>query len=722
MVKVRDSLPLNDSGKINIGEYLKRLNAHDKNIINIESFTEIIHNLMLYQVDSINLQSGLMIVELLDEMGLGTDTLTAGLLWGALGCGAKAFSDKHKLQGIDSLLIDLQKFDELSTHNVAKDPNNIDKIKKMLLAVVDDIRVVMIKLAHHTCEMHQATKAKEDRKIFLAELSENIYSPLANRLGIGQLKWELEDLSFRFKQPQAYKNIAKLLDEKRINRQDYISNVVHELNVALIAQEISGEISGRAKHIYSIWKKMKRKMVPYNEIYDVRALRIVTDTIADCYSVLGVIHSIWQHVPKEFDDYIANPKANGYQSLHTAVVGPEGRVLEVQIRTREMHDLSELGIASHWRYKEGGKYDELYQQKIAEIRALLDWHNEFTQQGATPEIANELFEDQVYVLTPKGDIIDLPQDSTPLDFAYAIHTEVGHKCRGAKINGKMCTLTSKLKSGSIVEIITAKQGRPSRDWLNPSLQFVKTTRAKAKIQAWLKKQNRSENINDGREALIKEVKRLGIAPYDLAELIKATPNCRNEDEFYISIAVGDIKIGTIINTIHREERDKREPESFVKKSANVRKPSMNEICIDGVNDMMYRTAKCCNPLPGEEIVGYVTIGNGVSVHKKECGNIINAKSRQMNRMIEVKWGQDTSSSYSADIIVYAYQRGNLLKDITSVLAKENVDVIGIDTDFNNKNMQTTFKIKISVGNIELLSNVMHKIQRIPNIVDISRVV
>lgn len=721
MVKIRETLPEDNSGNIDAQNFLKRIEFSKNELINNNSLPQIIEKLSCYSdVSPENLRSGLMIVEILNDMGLGIDTLTAGMLWGSIGERAYGFAHEFGLENVYKLLEELKKFDDLSTYNIIKDPDNIDKIKKMLLAVVGDIRVVMIKLAHHTCEMHQSTKASDERKMLLADLSDNIYAPLANRLGIGQLKWELEDFSFRFKQPDAYKNIAKLLDEKRLDRQEYIAKVVSSLHSALKKQNVSGEISGRAKHIYSIWKKMKRKMVPYNEIYDVRAIRVITDTIADCYSALGIVHSIWQHVPKEFDDYIANPKANGYQSLHTAVVGPEGRVLEVQIRTREMHDLAELGIASHWRYKEGGKYDELYQQKIAEIRSLLDWQSEFTQQDSSPEVTSELFEDRVYVLTPKGDIVDLPHGSTPLDFAYAIHTEVGHKCRGAKVNGKMCTLTTKLQTGAIIEVITAKQGRPSRDWLNSSLGFVKTARARAKIQSWLKKQNRAENISDGKEMLTKELKRLGIYTYNISELVSFSPNCNTEEDLYLAIAVGDIKIGTIINAIHRQEQYKREEEPLIKKPNTVRKPSTNEIYIDGVQDMMYRTAKCCNPLPGEEILGYVTVGHGVSVHNQDCPNIINAKHRQSDRMIEVQWGNKVSNSYGADIMVVAYQRGSLLKDITSLLAKENVDVLSIDTETSKKHLQSMFRLKVQVNSIELLSSVMSKINQLPNVTDVYR--
>jgi GTP pyrophosphokinase len=588
----------------------------------------------------------------------------------------------------------------------------------MLLAMVEDVRVVLIKLADRLHNMRTLYHLPEDKQKRIARETLDIYAPLANRMGIWQVKWELEDLALRYLEPDTYKKIAKLLDEKRIDREKYIKRVIDEINAELKKANISAEVSGRPKHIYSIWKKMKRKGVDFNEIFDVRAVRILVESVADCYAALGVVHTLWAHVPKEFDDYIATPKGNNYQSLHTAVIGPEGRTLEVQIRSRDMHERAELGLASHWRYKEGGKFDPGFEQKIAWLRQLLEWKDEESDAGGfVDRFKAEVFEDRVYVITPKGNVVDLAYGATPLDFAYHIHTEIGNRCRGAKINGNIVPLTYTLKTGEQVEILQSRTGTPSRDWLNPHLGYLKTSRAKAKVRTWFKQLDQEKNIAAGRAVLDKELSRLGLANIgheNIAERLHFDKN----DDLYAAIGRGDVSATQIANAA-QDVTVALHPDTYFLKNISTTKPSdqRDTVKIHGVGNLMTNMARCCKPVAGDPIVGYITQGRGVTIHRADCKNILR---QPHERLIEVSWNTESGAMYLVDIVVSAYDRQGLLRDITGILSDEKVNVIAVNTMTDVRDHMASMKLSIEISGIAQLSRLLARINQLPNVIDVKR--
>ena len=595
---------------------------------------------------------------------------------------------------------------------------NAESLRKMLLAMVEDVRVVLIKLADRLHNMRTLYHLPEDKQKRIARETLDIYAPLANRMGIWQVKWELEDLALRYLEPDTYKKIAKLLDEKRIDREKYIKRVIDEINAELKKANISAEVSGRPKHIYSIWKKMKRKGVDFNEIFDVRAVRILVESVADCYAALGVVHTLWAHVPKEFDDYIATPKGNNYQSLHTAVIGPEGRTLEVQIRSRDMHERAELGLASHWRYKEGGKFDPGFEQKITWLRQLLEWKDEESDAGGfVDRFKAEVFEDRVYVITPKGNVVDLAYGATPLDFAYHIHTEIGNRCRGAKINGNIVPLTYTLKTGEQVEILQSRTGTPSRDWLNPHLGYLKTSRAKAKVRTWFKQLDQEKNIAAGRAVLDKELSRLGLANIgheNIAERLHFDKN----DDLYAAIGRGDVSATQIANAA-QDVTVALHPDTYFLKNISTTKPSdqRDTVKIHGVGNLMTNMARCCKPVAGDPIVGYITQGRGVTIHRADCKNILR---QPHERLIEVSWNIDSGAMYLVDIVVSAYDRQGLLRDITGILSDEKVNVIAVNTMTDVRDHMASMKLSIEISGIAQLSRLLARINQLPNVIDVKR--
>jgi GTP pyrophosphokinase len=595
---------------------------------------------------------------------------------------------------------------------------NAESLRKMLLAMVEDVRVVLIKLADRLHNMRTLYHLPEDKQKRIARETLDIYAPLANRMGIWQVKWELEDLALRYLEPDTYKKIAKLLDEKRIDREKYIKRVIDEINAELKKANISAEVSGRPKHIYSIWKKMKRKGVDFNEIFDVRAVRILVESVADCYAALGVVHTLWAHVPKEFDDYIATPKGNNYQSLHTAVIGPEGRTLEVQIRSRDMHERAELGLASHWRYKEGGKFDPGFEQKIAWLRQLLEWKDEESDAGGfVDRFKAEVFEDRVYVITPKGNVVDLAYGATPLDFAYHIHTEIGNRCRGAKINGNIVPLTYTLKTGEQVEILQSRTGTPSRDWLNPHLGYLKTSRAKAKVRTWFKQLDQEKNIAAGRAVLDKELSRLGLANIgheNIAERLHFDKN----DDLYAAIGRGDVSATQIANAA-QDVTVALHPDTYFLKNISTTKPSdqRDTVKIHGVGNLMTNMARCCKPVAGDPIVGYITQGRGVTIHRADCKNILR---QPHERLIEVSWNTESGAMYLVDIVVSAYDRQGLLRDITGILSDEKVNVIAVNTMTDVRDHMASMKLSIEISGIAQLSRLLARINQLPNVIDVKR--
>ncbi|MCW8935906.1 MAG: bifunctional (p)ppGpp synthetase/guanosine-3',5'-bis(diphosphate) 3'-pyrophosphohydrolase [Gammaproteobacteria bacterium] len=599
-------------------------------------------------------------------------------------------------------------------------PEQIERLRRMLLSMIDDVRVMLIKLAYRVQRLRMMAGKDTPQRLIIAKETLNIFTPLANRLGLGQLKWEMEDLSFRFIEPLAYKRIAKLLEGRRDEREKYIKDAVEEISTMLDINGIEAEIYGRPKHIYSIWKKMTAKHKEFSELFDVRAVRITVEAVADCYTVLGLIHGRWRHISQEFDDYIAHPKENGYRSLHTAVYGPEGKPLEIQIRTREMHEFAEYGVAAHWRYKEGSLSDASLEKGIASLRKLLD-PNETKDEELIDSFHTELFPDRVFILTPKGKVLDLPQGATPLDFAYIVHTEVGHRCRGAKVNGRIVQLTYELKSGEQVEILTSNIAAPSRDWMNTNLGFIKTKRARAKVKTWFKHQDYELNKLDGKVCYERELNRLGLVKVSLQKILDYYHQS-SADDFFAAIGRGDITSGQLANALHDVFLDKEESIPLVAKQTKTNKKAISgdAVRIHGVANLLTTISNCCKPVPGDEIIGFITRGQGVAVHRKDCINIINLEENKRDRLIEADWGEDTGKTYKVSIHVEAFDRQGLLRDVSKVLTDEKVDVVGVNT-LSNKDEQTAdMTITAEISDLNQLGRVMDKIKQLQNVVHVSR--
>ena len=599
-----------------------------------------------------------------------------------------------------------------------------ENLRKMLLAMAEDIRVVLIKLADRTHNMRTLSALPADKQQRIARETLDIYAPLANRLGIWQIKWELEDLSLRYLEAAQYRKIAGMLDERRIDREKYIHDFIKLLQAELRKAGIKAEISGRPKHIYSIWKKMQRKHLDYHQIHDIRGVRILVDSIQDCYSALGVVHSLWQYIPGEFDDYIATPKENNYQSIHTAVIGPQGKTVEIQIRTHAMHQRNELGVAAHWRYKENTSRDEDFDNKIAWLRHLLEWKDEVADAGEfVDQFRSEVFQDRIYVFTPQGKVIDLPQGATPLDFAYHIHTDVGHRCRGAKVNGKMVPLTCPLQTGQQVEILTVKHASPSRDWLNPHLGYLRTHRAQSKVQTWFRQQDREKNIQEGRAALERELRRLGISGVNhekLAERLKL----RNSEELFIAIAHNEVKTARFIAAAQGLIRPDTPDESEILTAATRRRPHSHgngSIRVQGIGNLMSHMAQCCKPVPGDEIRGYITIGRGISIHRSDCANMLRYCTSHPERIISVEWGEDAAETYPVDVRITAIDRQGLLRDITAVLANDKINLLAANTHSDHKQHQAQMDLTLEIANFTELSKVLVRINQLPNVLEVKRI-
>ncbi|BBB48624.1 RelA/SpoT family protein [Pelolinea submarina] len=590
-----------------------------------------------------------------------------------------------------------------------------ETLRKTLMAMGDDVRVVMIKLADRLHNMRTLSYIPESKRYRIAKETMDIFAPLANRLGIWQIKWELEDLAFRYTQPEEYKAIAEKLSDRRVNREAEVNKIIAELEKVLSEGGIKAEISGRPKHIYSIYQKMVQKDKSFEMVRDLRGVRLIVQDIPSCYAALGIIHTHWRPIPNEFDDYIAAPKDNFYQSIHTSVIYNDGKPLEVQIRTEAMHHSAEYGIAAHWLYKEKGNQDDHYQQRVTWLRKLMEWRQDVDDaQEFVDGVKSDVFEDRAYVFTPRGDIIDLPIGSTPIDFAYAVHTEVGNRCRGAKINGKLVPLDYKLKTGDQVEILTAKRGGPSRDWLNMHLGLVNTQRARAKIRQWFKKQDREQNLSQGREILDKELKRLGIVDLDIDDLGKYFEYKGSED-LYVALGCGDLAIGKIINHIQEVEKENSDPLFTVSPVAVERKDS-ESVNVLGLKGILTSFAKCCNPAPGDEIVGYITRGRGATIHRNDCPNILRMKDRE--RLVKVSWGE-AKRTFPVSIMIKAYDRQGLMGDISTVLGNEGINMRDIHITISNN--LATINLLLDIGDISQLSRVLTLMESLPNVMEAFRV-
>lgn len=596
-----------------------------------------------------------------------------------------------------------------------------ESLRKMLLAIVTDPRLVVVRLADQLHRLREAKSAGDAERQRIAMETREIYAPLANRLGIWQLKWELEDLSFRYLNPDEYKRIAQLLASKRVDREQYIENVKRELRDALERAGIHADVAGRPKHIYSIWRKMQRKNLAFEQLYDIRAVRILVDTLADCYAALGVVHGMWPYIPGEFDDYIATPKDNLYRSLHTAVIGPQKLPLEIQIRTREMHEHAELGVAAHWTYKEGGKANPAYAQKINWLRQLLEpAHAEAgdkeTDGDFLERVRAEVFEDRVYALSPRGEVVELPQGATPLDYAYHVHTELGHRCRGAKVNGRMVPLDHKLANGDQVEIVTAKQPAPSRDWLVPSLGFLASQRNRAKVRAWFRKQDEDQNRQQGKHMLERELQRLAIHSVTLPDLIGEF-GYSNADELYLAIGEGELTIPQITGAIQRRAKPQELPAPIARKETPGK---TSGVSIDGVGDLLSSYAKCCRPVPPEPIAGYITLGRGVSIHRESCSNLARLKRAHADRVIPVNWSHAPDRTFTVAVHVIAYDRRGIVRDVTGVLSDMHVRILSMNSATHARDGIVDMDIRVMVRDLAELSQVLGRIQGLPNVISARR--
>lgn len=592
-----------------------------------------------------------------------------------------------------------------------------EALRKMLLSVVSDARLVLVRIADQLYRLRNAKNASARKQQALAVETQEIYAPLANRLGVWQLKWELEDLAFRYLEPETYQKIARSLNEKRTERETFIDAVRKMLILELRNNGINASVTGRPKHIYSIWRKMQQKNRGVDQIYDVRAVRILVDSISECYGALGVVHNLWSYLPGEFDDYVANPKENNYQSLHTAVIGPAGQTIEVQIRTDEMHRHAELGVAAHWRYKEGSTSKAAFDRKIQFLRQLLEPEN--IGGDLLDQIRGDVFEDRVYAVSPRGDVVEMPAGATPLDFAYHVHTQIGHRCRGAKVNGRIAPLNHKLQNGDKVEIITGKQEQPSRDWLSPQLGYLAATRSRTKVRNWFRQRDKEQNKRYGREIVDRELMRLNVRDVGIDQIVSQL-KFKSSNALYIALGAGDITSATIASALQNLRPDVPDKTQRKRRSQSHKNAQHDDIAVSGVGDLMSKLARCCRPVPPEDISGYITLGRGVSIHRQDCGNFLSLRQRHPERSIDVSWGTAADAIYPASLSLQAFDRQGLLRDISGVLADENISVEGITSDMDKRTQQAELELKIAVSGLPALSRVISRLEQLPNVTSVRR--
>ena len=743
MVQVRDDYPLLESGLVDIPAWLARLPETDvldePAIASLASAAELAQSLNSAVSNSESswgenysrLYTGLEMAELLADLNLDIDTLNAAILYRCVRDQVLSLEDLKTQfpEAVIKLISGVLHMAAFSSNNAVYEEEQVlgskeaqpEHMRKMLVAMVDDVRVALIKLAERTCAIREV-KNNESRRYKVAKEVFEVYAPLAHRLGIGHIKWELEDLSFRYLQPNEYKRIASHLDERRLERQQYINDVIDKLRVELDDARIEGEVNGRVKHIYSIWRKMQKKKLDFSQIYDIRAVRILVKEVGDCYTVLGIIHTLWNAIPNEFDDYIALPKENGYKSLHTGVFGDSGKVIEIQIRTYDMHAEAEFGVCAHWQYKGAdGANSAGYEEKIAWLKQVLD---EQEEESINDELA-QIYQDKIYVFTPNGHVVELSQDATPLDFAYRVHTEIGHRTRGAKVNGRIVPLTYSLENGQQVEVITGSEPEPSREWLRPVLGYLKTSRAKAKVKAWFKKQDRSKNIATGKALLDRELKRLSLTSLDY-KAIASDVGFDAVDDMYAKVGAGDKGTGQIVRTAQKmaEADDLSQFELSSSQWQSTKSPSKphekGALDVYGAGNMLTTMASCCQPVFGDDIAGFVTLGRGVSVHRQDCSQFLHLQDTQPERIIEVSFTAETDQTWPVDVAIQAYDRSGLLSDVTGLLANEKVNVLAVNTLSNHDDSTVDMKLTIEVRGIEWLGRLLAKINRLPNVINVHR--
>jgi len=594
-----------------------------------------------------------------------------------------------------------------------------ESMRKMFLAMADDIRVVLIKLADRLHNMRTLDARPIEKRRRVAQETMDIYAPLANRLGIGEIKWQLEDLAFRHLEPDTYKDIAKRLAARRVQRESFVTESIDVLRAELEKAGIEADITGRPKHIFSIYRKMKNRSADISQIYDLLALRVLVKSLPECYSVLGIVHAIWRPLPGQFDDYVASPKESGYQSLHTTVLAIHTQPVEVQIRTEEMHQVAEYGVAAHWRYKEGRRQDVAFDAKVAWLRQLMDWQKDVAAgaQAFVDSLRTDVFQDQVYVFTPRGEIKEMPAGATPVDFAYRVHTEVGNKCVGSKVNGRMVSLDHTLQNGDIVEIITARGSKgPSRDWLTPNLGYIHTANAREKVRQWFRRQDRDENVVRGRELLDRELKRLSIDGIKLDE-VAALYKYVKLDDFLAAVGYGDVHPHQVTMRVTSE---RREAEAAQQEMPHVRAPSehsLSGVRVLGVGDLLTRLAKCCNPLPGDEIIGYITRGKGVTVHRVACLSVLNEEDKE--RFVSVDWGRIDKQMFPVTVRVEAWDRVGLARDVAALLADEGLSITS-HSAVVHKDQTATVWATVEVSGLDKLSRVLNRLEGIKDVFSVYR--
>ena len=733
MVKIKNSLYLNNDGSINLETWLhhaamQRSQEDFKLIRQASILSQIVGESRTTPTHVSCLQQGLTMAEILLDLHLDKETIAASLVYSCVNYAelCPETVNEHLGPHVAKIIAGAKQMNAIRIASTATNlhQTQLENNRKMLLAMVEDMRVVLIKLAERTATMRTLDTLEQETRQSYARETIDIYAPLANRLGVGQLQWELEDLSLHYLEPKIYAQIAQLLQERLIDRESYVQIILTQLrNILGNAQLLNFEVYGRVKHIHSIYRKMQQKKLKFEQLYDLNAIRILVNTVKDCYNVLSIIHSLWSPLSEQFDDYIATPKSNGYRSIHTAVLGPGEKILEIQIRTHQMHQESEHGLAAHWQYKENSQQQKAsYQTKIAWLRQVLEWQKELVKRGkATVPGLTTVLDDRVYVFTPNGDILDLPKGSTSLDFAYHIHSEVGHRCRGAKINGAIVPLTYQLKIGDQIEILTAKQGSPSLDWLNPNLGYLYTARAKAKAHHWFKTQDYEKHLINGEDLFNKEIQRLGLTTVDQEKLAHKL-HFKTKKEMMAALGSGDLRLAQLLNAIQAQEKQP-ESRSLVETEILLGKPrnSLPEgITVAGVTDLLTQTAGCCKPVPGDPIRGFITQSRGIILHRDDCTHLLNLEPEKHNRLVEADWGEIASQVYPVDICVEAYDRPGLLRDVSTLIANEKLNLLALNLSSNKPDPKAYIKLTVEIPSLPSLGKVLDRIKQIPNVIDVRR--
>lgn len=721
----------------NAKELLSKWREVNHGYWNTHSFDTVARTLTLYEQKLCDhpesLQAvGLSAADILVSLRMDHETVVASLLLTCDDVGRLDLSyvQEHFGQSQVQLLQNVMNFERFGAlyEERSNDQNRLEDLRKLFMSMAQDIRAVIAKIAYRLAQLRKADNYSQGRRYQLAREIMDIYAPLANRLGIGQVKWEMEDLAFKTLEPETYKRIAKALAEKRQEREEFIDIVTKRVESALALEEIPCKVYGRAKHIYSIWRKMHKKQLSFEELFDVRAVRVTTDSIENCYRTLTVVHSLWRDIPKEFDDYISNPKPNGYQSLHTAVIGPFGRAVEIQIRTEDMHEHAERGVAAHWRYKEGGKSDTPLEKQISWIRDLLEHKDSsLTSDDLIELFKSELSHERIYVITPKGDVLNLPKPCTPLDFAYYVHTDIGHRCRGARVNGRIASLTRELQSGDRVEVMTAQQSAPSRDWLQPNLGYLKTPRARSKVRHWFREQNKQAAIKTGRESLEQSFKRLNLAFDQVAwDAIANEFNFRKADSLFAAYANDEVGFNRILAKLPSSitasviDTTSSSLESALKIKPNTTGKS-ESINVQGVGNLMVQMANCCKPVPPDPIIGFITLSRGINVHRQDCSNLLNMETFHKERFISISWEGDRSDVYPVDIRITALSRPKLFHDISKLMGAEDIDILALNTE-KDKTDDTILciQMQVEVNDLYELNRLIEKLNQLSGILSVLR--